>query len=481
MPPDSVATPGASTVFSQSVERLRLGEPLGAVVEDLLDELTMDEMLGLLDGDVPFWDGLIEMNVAGYNRTPIPMGRVERLGIPGLLFSDGPRGVVMGHSTAFPVSMARGATWDRDLEERVGTAIGLEGRAQGANFFGGVCINLPRHPAWGRVQETYGEDPLLLGEMGAALVRGVAPNMMAVAKHYALNSMENARFTVDVSADDAALHEVFLAHFRRVVDEGVDGIMTSYNSVNGEWVGENEGLLEGVLRARWGFEGVTVSDFLWGLRDAAKSLRAGLDVEEPFVQQRAQHLPEAIRSGGVTQEHIERAARRILGTQLRYYAPACGPGAAFLRGVLRGASQPCPRGGRPGHGPAEERARRRAAPPPARRWSPPHGRRHRATGRHGQHGRPRIIGCALARGRHAAGRVHAPRCQGWRSALHRRTTPPWQPMRHERPTSPWSWSATPPRTRGSTSTTRPSAIPSCWRSSHHFLTTPHCRSAWRPC
>ena len=319
MPPDSVTTPGASTVFSQSVERLRLGEPLGAVVEDLLDELTMNEKLGLLDGDVPFWDGLIEMNVAGYNRTPIPMGRVERLGIPGLLFSDGPRGVVMGHSTAFPVSMARGATWDRDLEERVGTAIGLEGRTQGANFFGGVCINLPRHPAWGRVQETYGEDPLLLGEMGAALVRGVAPNMMAVAKHYALNSMENARFTVDVSADDATLHEVFLAHFRRVVDEGVDGIMTSYNSVNGEWVGENEELLQGVLRGRWGFEGVTVSDFLWGLRDAAKSLRAGLDVEEPFVQQRAQHLPEAIRSGGVTEEHIERAARRILGTQLRYY------------------------------------------------------------------------------------------------------------------------------------------------------------------
>ena len=248
------------------------------------------------------------------------MGRVDRLGIPGLLFSDGPRGVVMGHSTAFPVSMARGATWDRELEERVGTAIGLEGRAQGANFFGGVCINLPRHPAWGRVQETYGEDPLLLGEMGAALVRGVQPNMMAVAKHYALNSMENARFTVDVTADDATLHEVFLAHFRRVVDEGVDGIMTAYNSVNGEWAGENEGLLEGVLRGQWGFEGVAVSDFIWGLRDAAKSLRAGLDVEEPFAQQRAQHLPEAIRSGAVSDEHVDRAVRRILGTQLRYYA-----------------------------------------------------------------------------------------------------------------------------------------------------------------
>ena len=320
VPPPSPPAPTSSSAFSLLVDRLRADEPIGTLVGELLGRLTPEEKLGLLDGDTPFWEGLVDMNVTGYNRTPIPMGRVERLGIPGLLFSDGPRGVVMGHSTAFPVSMARGATWDRDLEERVGTAIGLEGRAQGANFFAGVCINLPRHPAWGRVQETYGEDPLLLGDMGAALVRGVRPNMMATAKHYALNSMENARFSVDVTADDATLHEVFLAHFRRVVDEGVDGIMTAYNSVNGEWAGENERLLEGVLRHEWGFEGVTVSDFLWGLRDAAKSLRAGLDVEEPFVQQRALHLPGALADGSVTTEHVDRAARRILGTQLRFYA-----------------------------------------------------------------------------------------------------------------------------------------------------------------
>ena len=184
MPSDSRSNETSRSAFSRAVVRLRAGERVESLVDELLGELTTEEKLGLLDGDIPFWEGLIDMNVTGYNRSPIPMGCVERLGIPGLLFSDGPRGVVMGRSTAFPVSMARGATWDRDLEERVGTAIGLEGRAQGANFFGGVCINLPRHPAWGRVQETYGEDPLLLGEMGAALVRGVRPNMMAVAKHY---------------------------------------------------------------------------------------------------------------------------------------------------------------------------------------------------------------------------------------------------------------------------------------------------------
>src|SRR3954468_17004868 len=283
-----MSTFSPSTVFGAAVAAVRDGGSLPAAVDGLLAQLTEPEKLGLLDGDTPFWPGMADMLGNGYNRTPYPMGRIARLGIPGLLFSDGPRGVVMGASTAFPVSMARGATWDLSLEERVGTAIGRELRAQGANFFGGVCINLPRHPAWGRAQETYGEDPLLLGEFGAALTRGVRPNAMPVAKHYALNSMENARFSVDVTADDATLHEVYLAHFRRVVEEGVAGIMTSYNSVNGEWAGQNEHLMEGVLRREWGFEGVTVSDFIWGLRDPAKSLRNGLDVEEPFRQQRAE-------------------------------------------------------------------------------------------------------------------------------------------------------------------------------------------------
>lgn len=308
------------TTFSAAAQAVRAGRPLDEVTDELLSMLTPDERLSLLDGDLPFWEGFAEMLTAGYNRTPIPMGRIERLGIPGLLFADGPRGVVMGYSTAFPVSMARGATWDVGLEERVGEAIGLEVRAQEANFFGGVCINLPRHPAWGRAQETYSEDPVLLGEFGAALTKGVQRNAMAVAKHFALNSMENARFSVNVTADPAALHEVYLPHFRKVVEEGVSGIMTAYNSVNGEWAGQNGDLLEGVLRRQWDFKGVTVSDFIWGLRDAAKSLRAGLDVEEPFRQMREMHLPTDLAEGRVAWDHVDRAARRVLRTQLEHYS-----------------------------------------------------------------------------------------------------------------------------------------------------------------
>lgn len=316
-----MSTPAAMepNAFDEAVARVARGADLDGETDRLLAKLDSVERLWLLDGDAEFWTGIAEMSV-GYNLRPVVMGEVSRLGIPGLRFSDGPRGVVMGASTAFPVSMARGATWDLELEERVGVAIGRELRAQGANFFGGVCINLPRHPAWGRAQETYGEDPVLLGEFGAALVRGVHRNAMAVVKHYALNSMENARFKVDVVADDATLHEAFLPHFRRVIEEGADGVMTSYNAVNGEWAGQNEHLLEGILRGLWGFDGVTVSDFVSGIRDAGLSLRAGLDVEEPFRQQRAAHLPDDLKSGKVSWEHVDRAARRILRTQLKHYA-----------------------------------------------------------------------------------------------------------------------------------------------------------------
>ena len=210
------------------------------------------------------------MMVEGYNLRPYVHGAVDRLGIPGTRFVDGPRGCVAGHGTAFPVSMARGATWDLELEERVGEVIGREIRAMGGNFFGGVCINLPRHPAWGRIQETYGDDPYHIGEFGAALTRGTQKYVMACAKHYALNSMENVRFQVDVTIDEADLHDVYLPHFKRAVDEGVAAIMAAYNSVNGEWAGQNEYLLTDVLRKQWGWNGITVTDFIWGMRDGGQ-------------------------------------------------------------------------------------------------------------------------------------------------------------------------------------------------------------------
>jgi beta-glucosidase len=239
------------SAFDRAVIAVRSGETPASQARKLYDQLTEDERLGLLDGDTPFWQGMASMFAEGDNRRPYVHGAVERLGIPGTRFVDGPRGCVAGSGTAFPVSMARGATWDTDLEERVGEVIGREIRAQGGNFFGGVCINLPRHPAWGRAQETYGDDPYHLGEFGAALTRGAQKYVMACAKHYALNSMENARFTVDVTIDEATLHDVYLPHFKRGRRRGHD--RGAYSSVNSEWAGQNNALLTEVLRNQWGW------------------------------------------------------------------------------------------------------------------------------------------------------------------------------------------------------------------------------------
>jgi beta-glucosidase len=225
---------------------------------------------------------------------------------------------VVDRATCFPVTMARGATWDAELEERIGEAIGTELRAVGADLYGGVCVNILRHPAWGRAQETYGEDPHHVGEMGAALTRGVQRHAMACVKHFACNSMENARFTVDITVDEAALHDVYLPHFKRVVDEGVAVVMSAYNSVDGEWCGQNRGLLTDILRDEWGFEGFVISDWILGLRDAARSLHAGLDLEMPYRMIRAEHLGPALARGDASWAEVDRAVERIVATRRRF-------------------------------------------------------------------------------------------------------------------------------------------------------------------
>jgi beta-glucosidase len=295
-------------------------EQIEAKAQALLAQLTLDEKIKMMSGDVPFWPGMVDMNSGGYNKRAWPAGTVPRLGIPGVRFSDGPRGVVMKGATTFPVSMARGATWDTDLEERIGDVIGREMRAMGANFFGGVCINLLRHPAWGRAQETYGEDSYQLGEFGAALASGVQHHVMACAKHYALNSMENARFSINATVELRALHEVYLPHFKRTIDAGVASVMSAYNSVNGEWCGQNSQLLNDILKEEWGFTGFVMTDFILGMRDSKKAALAGQDVEMPFAMLHNRDLKALVLAGEVPQSRIDDAALRVLRQQIRFAA-----------------------------------------------------------------------------------------------------------------------------------------------------------------
>jgi beta-glucosidase len=230
--------------------------------------------------------------------------------------------------------MARGASFDPTLERRIGDAIGVEARTQGANLFAGVCINLLRHPAWGRAQETYGEDSFLLGEMGVALVEGTQRHVMACVKHFAVNSMENSRLWLDVRIDERDLADLYLPHFKKCVQAGVAGVMTAYNSVNSSPCGQHNQLITETLKRDWGFDGFVISDFTWGIRNAASAANAGMDVEMPF-RWRFRALPRLLRSGKVSAERINDAARRVLTKQVEF--GTSGEPQRYLPEVVAGA------------------------------------------------------------------------------------------------------------------------------------------------
>ena len=314
-----------TTAYEAAAERVAAGADPWTEAAALVAAMTVEERIHCLDGGSPFWAGLTDMGQGGYHQRPFPGAHLERLGVPGFNFSDGPRGAVIGPATAFPVSMARGASFDLDLEERVGRAIGRELRATGADLTGAVCVNLLRHPAWGRAQETYGEDPHHVGEMGAALTRGLQTRVMATVKHFALNSMENARFTVDVTCAEEHLHEVYLPHFLRIVDEGVACVMSAYNSVNGDYCGENRVLLTEILREEWGFEGFVISDWIFGLRDGVRSVEAGLDVEMPYRMIRHAPVTAAVAEGVLPVEAVDARVTATLATMLRFGLGALEP------------------------------------------------------------------------------------------------------------------------------------------------------------
>jgi beta-glucosidase len=292
-------------------------EEVDALATDVLSKMSLDEKIDQMSGP-----GMARMIVSGMFEgmtLPVYAGYNERLDIPPIALTDGPKGVRIGHSTSFPVAMARAATWDVDIERRVGDVIGKESRAWGANYFAAPCINLVRHPSMGRAQETYGEDPWLMGEFAVALIEGVQHhNVMACAKHYALNSMETARFAVDVQLDERTLREVYLPHYKKSVEAGVASIMSAYNKVRGEYAGHSRYLLTEILRDEWGWDGYITSDWFWSLRDGLKGVKAGMDVEMPHTKHYGNNLLDLIDEGKITEAEIDEIVHRIVRTKLRY-------------------------------------------------------------------------------------------------------------------------------------------------------------------
>jgi beta-glucosidase len=251
---------------------------------------------------------------------------VPRLDVPAVMVSDGPHGLRRQPSdaehinagsvpaTCFPTASALGSSWDADLVQRVGQAIGVEARAQGVAVVLGPGINIKRSPLCGRNFEYYSEDPYLAGVLGTALVQGLqSQGVGASVKHFAANNQETDRLRVSADVDERTLREIYLPAFERVVTQAKPWtVMCAYNKVNGVFASQNRWLLTDVLRGEWGFEGVVVSD--WGaVHDRVAALAAGLDLEMPpnlGVSDAA--IVTAVRSGALDEKVLDQAVGRVL-------------------------------------------------------------------------------------------------------------------------------------------------------------------------
>ena len=266
---------------------------------------------------------------------------IERAGVSPLLLSDGPHGlrkqaaaadhVGLGESvpaTCFPPAVGLGSSWNRQLVERVGEALGAEARAAGIAVLLGPGINIKRSPLCGRNFEYFSEDPLVSGELGAALVRGIQRQGVGTSvKHYAANNQETDRMRVSAEVDERTLREIYLAGFERVVSTGQPWtVMCSYNKVNGTYASEHPWLLTSVLRDEWGFDGLVMSD--WGaVNDRVAGLAAGLDLEMPSSEGVLDRdIVAAVRAGRLDERVLDRAVRRLLQLHERTRSARTGGG-----------------------------------------------------------------------------------------------------------------------------------------------------------
>ena len=221
------------------------------------------------------------------------------------------------HTTAFPVGTVLAQTWNESLAEEVGRAVGREARAYGVSYWLAPGLNIHRDPLCGRNFEYYSEDPLLSGKIAAAVIRGTGEQgVTAVPKHFACNNREDDRQLADARVSERALREIYLRGFEIAVREGRPGaLMTSYNKVNGQYAAEREGLLEGVLRGEWGFDGLVMTDwYATGskLADPAKVIAAGNDLIMPGRNKDRARLVYALRKGKLKREKLTLAAARVL-------------------------------------------------------------------------------------------------------------------------------------------------------------------------
>jgi len=276
-------------------------------VAKTISELTLEEKAGLCSG-LDFW----------HNKP------VERLGIPSVMITDGPHGLrkssgdgdfnAITPATCFPTACATASSWDPDLLHEIGKAMAEEALQEDVSVLLGPGLNIKRSPLCGRNFEYFSEDPLLSGEMAAALTNGIqSQGVGACLKHFAVNNQETRRMSISAVVDERALHEIYLPGFERAVRKSKPWmVMCSYNRINGVYASENEWLLTDLLRDQWGFDGVLVTD--WGAcNDRVEGLRAGQDLEMPTSGGYNDALiVSAVKSGALDQGILDRTVERIL-------------------------------------------------------------------------------------------------------------------------------------------------------------------------
>lgn len=285
-------------------------------IQSLISQMTLEEKAGMCSG-ADFWH----------------LKGVERLGIPSVMVTDGPHGLRKQAQGAdhlginesekaicFPAGCATASSFDRELIRKQGELLGQECQAMDVSTILGPAMNIKRSPLCGRNFEYYSEDPLVSTEMAAALIKGVqSKNVGTSAKHFVANNQEKRRMTNSSDMDERTLREIYLASFEGAVKKAKPWtVMSSYNRINGEFVGDKKEYLTEILREEWGFDGYVVSD--WGaVNDRVSSLAAGLDLEMPPGDYENDRLiVKAVQEGKLDESVVDQACERILNIIFRY-------------------------------------------------------------------------------------------------------------------------------------------------------------------
>ncbi len=299
-------------------------------IDEVLKAMTLEEKAQLLVGggnDAFVGSGAM----LGHQKKYVPGAagttvEIPRLGIPATVVADGPAGVHIDpkrdndpntyYATGFPVGTCLASTWNTELVEQVGQAIGNETLEYGCDVILGPGMNLHRSPLCGRNFEYYSEDPIVTGLIGAAVIKGIQSQGVGVsAKHFAVNSQESARTKVDERLSQRALRELYLKGFEIAVRQSNPWtLMSSYNIINGVYAQGNKDLLTTILRDEWGFKGIIMTDWI-GKRaklPTAQEVEAGNDLMMPGYPEQAEDIVKAVKAGQLDIKYVDQNVRRML-------------------------------------------------------------------------------------------------------------------------------------------------------------------------